>query len=30
VSYMDHWRAPQTIREPQRPVEAEQQLVQIE
>ena len=30
VSYMDHWRAPQTLREPQRPVEAEQQLVQIE
>ncbi|MGA7460490.1 MAG: radical SAM protein [Candidatus Korobacteraceae bacterium] len=30
VSYMDHWRAPQTLREPQRPVDVEQQLVQIE
>ena len=29
VSYMDHWRAPQTLREPQRPVEAGQ-LVQID
>src|ERR1700722_5066075 len=29
VSYMDHWRAPQTIREPQTPVGAGQ-LVQIE
>jgi hypothetical protein len=29
VSYMDHWRAPQTLREPQSPVNAGQ-LVQIE
>jgi MoaA/NifB/PqqE/SkfB family radical SAM enzyme len=29
VSYMDHWRAPQTIRTPQTPVDA-RQLVQIE
>ncbi len=29
VSYMDHWRAPQTIRTPQSPVDA-RQLVQIE
>ena len=29
VSYMDHWRAPQTIRTPQSPVDAGQ-LVQIE
>ncbi len=29
VSYMDHWRAPQTIRTPQPPVDAGQ-LVQIE
>jgi MoaA/NifB/PqqE/SkfB family radical SAM enzyme len=29
VSYMDHWRAPQTIRGPQPPIAAEQ-LVQIE
>jgi MoaA/NifB/PqqE/SkfB family radical SAM enzyme len=29
VSYMDHWRSPQTIRTPQPPVEAGQ-LVQIE
>ncbi len=29
VSYMDHWRAPQTIRTPQPPVDA-RQLIQIE
>jgi len=29
VSYMDHWRAPQTIRTPQSPVQVEQ-LVQID